>query len=41
MLRKFHNHMKNLKPAEIVLYGLFLGLVAIWLDMNFIPGGIY
>lgn len=33
--------MKNLKPVEVVLLGLFLGLIAVWLDMNFIPGGMY
>jgi hypothetical protein len=33
--------LKNLKPIEVVLYGLFLGLICVWVDMNFIPGGMY
>lgn len=32
MLNKFHNHIKNLKPTEVVLYGLFLGLILIQVD---------
>jgi|14_taG_2_1085336.scaffolds.fasta_scaffold14582_3 hypothetical protein len=41
MRRKLHNHVKNLKPVEVVLYGLFLGLICVWIDMNLIPGGMY
>jgi hypothetical protein len=36
MLRKFHAHFQNLKPVEVVLYGLFLGLLLVWVDGNFI-----
>jgi hypothetical protein len=32
LLKDFDTHIRNLKPIEVVLYGLILGMILIWID---------
>lgn len=32
LLKEFHNHIENLKPSEVIVYGFILGMLLIAVD---------